>query len=37
MRLQSSPLPSVLLLPLPLLLIGLCGGTSFPSNINIGE
>uniref|UniRef100_A0A3B4Z423 Glutamate receptor n=1 Tax=Seriola lalandi dorsalis TaxID=1841481 RepID=A0A3B4Z423_SERLL len=35
MRLQSSPLPSVLLL-LPLLLIGLCSGTSFPSNINIG-
>ncbi|KAM7398415.1 hypothetical protein PAMA_006364 [Pampus argenteus] len=39
MRLQSSPLPSVLLflLPLPpLLMLGLCSGTSFPSNINIG-
>ncbi|XP_030293024.1 glutamate receptor 1b isoform X2 [Sparus aurata] len=37
MRLQSSPVPSVLLplLLLPLLL-GLCSGTSFPSNINIG-
>ncbi|KAM6984038.1 glutamate receptor 1-like isoform 2-T2 [Tautogolabrus adspersus] len=43
MRLQIFPVPSVLLpLPLPppplllLLLLGLCSGTSFPSNINIG-
>ncbi|KAM9332794.1 LOW QUALITY PROTEIN: glutamate receptor 1-like [Pholidichthys leucotaenia] len=38
MRLRSSPVrapPLSLLLP-PLLLIGLCSGTSFPSNINIG-
>ncbi|XP_034540415.1 glutamate receptor 1-like isoform X1 [Notolabrus celidotus] len=36
MRLQRFPLPSVLV-PLPLLLLlGLCSGTSFPSNINIG-
>ncbi|XP_074529131.1 glutamate receptor 1b isoform X1 [Halichoeres trimaculatus] len=36
MRLQSFPVPSVLL-PLPLfLLLGLCSSTSFPSNINIG-
>lgn len=33
MRPQSCPLPSALL---PLLL-GLCSGTSFPTNINIGE
>ncbi|XP_067348727.1 glutamate receptor 1-like isoform X5 [Channa argus] len=36
MRLQTFPGPWVLIFPLPLLLIGLCSGTSFPSNINIG-
>ncbi|XP_068587699.1 glutamate receptor 1-like isoform X2 [Cebidichthys violaceus] len=35
MRPQSSAVPSVLL-PLLLLLLGLCSGTSFPSNIHIG-
>uniref|UniRef100_A0A7N8WV97 Glutamate receptor n=1 Tax=Mastacembelus armatus TaxID=205130 RepID=A0A7N8WV97_9TELE len=33
MRPRSFPVPSVLL---PLLLVGICSGTSFPSNINIG-
>ncbi|KAK9538162.1 hypothetical protein VZT92_005714 [Zoarces viviparus] len=39
MRPQSSAVPSVLLplLLLLLLLPGLCSGTSFPSNIHIGE
>ncbi|XP_043997544.1 glutamate receptor 1-like [Gambusia affinis] len=34
MRLQSFPPPPLLLLLL--LLTGICSGTSFPSNINIG-
>uniref|UniRef100_A0A8C4DXG9 Glutamate receptor n=1 Tax=Dicentrarchus labrax TaxID=13489 RepID=A0A8C4DXG9_DICLA len=36
MRLQSFPVSSVLLPLLLLPLLGLCSGTSFPSNINIG-
>ncbi|KAK9536994.1 hypothetical protein VZT92_006733 [Zoarces viviparus] len=36
MRPQSSAVPSVLLPLLLLLLLGLCSGTSFPSNIHIG-